>query len=68
MEKGYLMIENKKQLSFRCKESTWKRFKMFCTFHEVSVQDKIGELIDDFLIKRDEENVKNATVNKRDIR
>ena len=32
---------------------------MFCTFHEVSVQDKIGELIDNFLTKRDEENAKN---------
>ena len=41
---------------------------MFCTFHEVSVQDKIGELIDNFLTKRDEENAKKATVNKRDIR
>ena len=62
------MIENKKQLSFRCKESSWKRFKMFCTFHEVSVQDKIGQLIDDFLQKRDKDNVKNTTISKRDIR
>ena len=62
------MIENKKQLSFRCKESTWKRFKMFCTFHEVSVQDKIGQLIDDFLQKRDKENAKNTTIDKTNIR
>ncbi len=62
------MIENKKQLSFRCKESSWKRFKMFCTFHEVSVQDKIGQLIDDFLQKRDKDNVKNTAISKRDIR
>lgn len=62
------MIENKKQLSFRCKESSWKRFKMFCTFHEVSVQDKIGQLIDDFLQKRDKENAKNTTVDKTNIR
>ena len=68
MEKGHLMIENKKQLSFRCKESTWKRFKMFCTFHEVSVQDKIGQLIDDFLQKRDKENAKNTTIDKTNIR
>ena len=62
------MIENKKQLSFRCKESSWKRFKMFCTFHEVSVQDKIGQLIDDFLQKRDKENDKNTTIDKTNIR
>jgi hypothetical protein len=62
------MIENKKQLSFRCKESSWKRFKMFCTFHEVSVQDKIGQLIDDFLQKRDKENAKNTTIDKTNIR
>ena len=68
MKKGLLMIENKKQLSFRCKESSWKRFKMFCTFHEVSVQDKIGQLIDDFLQKRDKENDKNTTIDKTNIR
>jgi hypothetical protein len=68
MKKGLLMIENKKQLSFRCKESSWKRFKMFCTFHEVSVQDKIGQLIDDFLQKRDKENAKNTTIDKTNIR
>ena len=62
------MIENKKQLSFRCKESSWKRFKMFCTFHEVSVQDKIGQLIDDFLQKRDKENDRNTTIDKTNIR
>ena len=68
MKKGLLMIENKKQLSFRCKESSWKRFKMFCTFHEVSVQDKIGQLIDDFLQKRDKENDRNTTIDKTNIR
>ena len=41
---------------------------MFCTFHEVSVQDKIGQLIDDFLQKRDKENAKNTTVDKTNIR
>ena len=48
-----------KQLSFRCKESTWKRFKMFCTFHEVHVQDKIGQLIEEYLEKKE----KNANSN-----
>jgi|TARA_Y100001951_G_scaffold60380_1_gene48050 hypothetical protein len=51
-EKDKKKMNSLKQLSFRCKEDTWKRFKMFCTFHEVHVQDKIGQLIEEYLEKK----------------
>ena len=56
-----------KQLSFRCQEDTWKRFKMYCTFHEVHVQDKIGELIEEHLNKKEIVNAGTTADSKGNI-
>ena len=47
-------MESIKQLSFRCRETTWRRFKMYCTFNNVHVQDKIAELIEDCVSQKEE--------------
>ena len=47
-------MDSIKQLSFRCREKTWRRFKMYCTFNNVHVQDKIAELIEDCVSQKEE--------------
>jgi len=38
-----------KNRSFRCPESTWKRFKLFCLFNNVSCQDQLATLIEQYV-------------------
>jgi hypothetical protein len=38
-----------KQCSFRCPESTWKRFKLICLFNNVSCQDQLASLIEQYV-------------------
>ena len=33
---------------------TWRRFKMYCTFNNVHVQDKIADLIEDCVSQKEE--------------
>ena len=42
-------MKNTKQCSFRCSEETWKRFKLACLVKNVSCQDKLSELIEEFV-------------------
>jgi hypothetical protein len=38
-----------KQCSFRCPESTWKRFKLLCLFRNISCQDQLATLIEQYV-------------------
>lgn len=37
--------------SFRCDEAVWKNFKLLCTINGDIMQDKLGELVEEFVVK-----------------
>jgi hypothetical protein len=39
--------------TFRCYEDTWIKFKVICAYQNVSLQTKVGELIEDFVQKNE---------------
>ena len=43
------IMENIKQCSFRCPESTWKRFKLVCLVKSISCQDQLEILIEQYV-------------------
>ena len=55
------IMETIKQCSFRCPESTWKQFKLLCLTKEVSCQDTLAELIEQYISKE------NGKESKRNI-
>jgi len=53
-------MENIKQCSFRCPESIWKRFKLYCTYNNIACQDQLTTLIEQFINNEESEIRKNA--------
>jgi hypothetical protein len=41
-----------KQCSFRCPDSTWKRFKLVCLFKNISCQDQLAILIEQYVSEK----------------
>ena len=41
--------------TFRCDNETWRKFKLICTIENVSMQTRLGNLVQDF--------VKNKSIN-----
>ena len=35
--------------TFRCDNETWRKFKLLCTMHNVSMQTQLGNLVEDFV-------------------
>jgi hypothetical protein len=33
--------------TFRCDNSTWRKFKLICTMENISMQDKLGSMVED---------------------
>ena len=38
-----------KAKSFRCDHEIWRRFKLICTIEDSSVQDKLGDLVKEYV-------------------
>jgi hypothetical protein len=38
-----------KAKSFRCEEVLWRRFKLICTIEDATVQDKLGDLVKEYV-------------------
>ena len=51
MERLKIMKESK-QCTFKCSKETWKQFKLICLVDNVSCQNKLNELIEDFIGKK----------------
>jgi hypothetical protein len=57
-----------KQCSFRCPESIWKRFKLYCLYRNIACQDQLATLIEQFLEEKETEMRNNAGKElKRDL-
>ena len=35
--------------SFRCEDGVWKQFKLICTLNGDVMQDKLGELVEEYV-------------------
>ena len=35
--------------TFRCDNETWRKCKLLCTMHNVSMQTQLGNLVEDFV-------------------
>ena len=49
-----------KNRSFRCPESTWKRFKLSCLFNNISCQDQLATLIEQYVEGKDKSEGKES--------
>ena len=38
--------------TFRCDDDTWRKFKLVCTMENISMQNKLGELVIDYVKNR----------------
>ena len=38
-----------KAKSFRCEDGVWKQFKLICTLNGDVMQDKLGELVEEYV-------------------
>ena len=38
--------------TFRCDDDTWRKFKLVCTIENISMQNKLGELVIDYVKNR----------------
>ena len=45
-------MKESKQCTFKCSKETWKQFKLICLVDNVSCQNKLNELIEDFIGKK----------------
>ena len=61
-------VEPIKQCSFRCPDTTWKRFKMHCLTENITCQDKLAELIMSFIESTKDKKKGAGTQSKRHIR
>ena len=35
--------------TFRCDNETWRKFKLLCTMHDISMQTQLSSLVEDFV-------------------
>ena len=35
--------------TFRCDNETWRKFKLICTMHDISMQTQLSSLVEDFV-------------------
>ncbi len=35
--------------TFRCDDDTWRNFKLLCTMENVSMQNKLGDMVSDYV-------------------
>mgnify|MGYP000081995054 FL=1 len=38
-----------KMRTFRCDDDTWRNFKLLCTMENVSMQNKLGDMVSDYV-------------------
>jgi hypothetical protein len=56
-----------KQCSFRCPESTWKRFKLLCLFRNISCQDQLATLIEQYVADTNKDAGKKSKRNLQSV-